>query len=100
MSYKERVTLYYYFESRYNPITKRKETEKNELETLPCNRNTLTAEKVRIEFGEVTKDINVIRLPKVLDYEPTHASMYGKEYKVIKTKTYQHSISLYVKEVV
>ena len=99
MSYKERVTLYYYFESVIIQLLNVRK-QKNELETLPCNRNTLTAEKVRIEFGEVTKDINVIRLPKVLDYEPTHASMYGKEYKVIKTKTYQHSTSLYVKEVV
>lgn len=100
MNYKDRVTLYHRFESRYNPTTKRKDVVKNKLETIPCNRNALTAENVRIEFGEVAKDINVIRVPKVLVYEPTHASIEGKEYKVIKIKHYQHTTSLYVREIV
>nr|DAZ23496.1 MAG TPA: head closure knob [Caudoviricetes sp.] len=100
MNYKNRVTLYHRFESRYNPITKRKEIDKNEIEITPCNINCLTAENARIEFGEIARDINIIRIPKSIIYSPTHASLDGKEYKVVKIKFYQHSTSLYVKEVV
>ncbi|CAM4010131.1 hypothetical protein CD116_13520 [Staphylococcus schweitzeri] len=99
MNYKDRITLYYYSESRYNPETKRKEINKDNLGTFACNINSLTAENVRLEFGEITKDINVVRIPKVIGVNPTHALINSKQYKIVKVKHYQRTTSLFIKEV-
>ncbi|HCV1856342.1 hypothetical protein [Staphylococcus aureus] len=101
MNYKERVTLLHRFDSKYNPTTKRKEIIKDEIGTFACNVNALTAENVRLEFGEVSKDINVIRLPTMIEIDiPTHAIIADKLYKVVKLKHYAHTTSIYAKELV
>lgn len=101
MNYKERVTLLHRFDSKYNPTMKRKEIIKDEIGTFACNVNALTAENVRLEFGEVSKDINVIRLPTMIEIDiPTHAIIADKLYKVVKLKRYAHTTSIYAKELV
>ncbi|PTK53122.1 hypothetical protein FNL11_01910 [Staphylococcus haemolyticus] len=99
MNYKDRVTLYNQSESRYNPATKRKEVTREYIENVVCNRNCLTAENTRVEFGEITQDINVLRIPKVINYIPTHALIENREYKIVKVKHYQHTTSIFIREI-
>lgn len=101
MRYKDRVVFIVAKVEKYNPISKKKETEKKYYEELPCNINALSRERVKLEFGESYKDITIVRLPHAIDFVPTHAMIRDIDYKVVNVRKYdEHVTSVFLSEVV
>ena len=84
MRYQDRIVIFNYKPSRYNPITKSRLSN---------------AETTRLEFGEVVSNVAIARLSTIINSQPTHATIHDKLYKVLKIKQYHHSTSLFLKEV-
>lgn len=85
--------------AKYNPITKKKEVVNKVHDSLPCNINALSRERVKLEFGETFKDITVVRLPHKIDFVPTHAMIRDIDYKVVNVRQYDgHSTSIFLSE--
>ncbi|EGQ1310165.1 hypothetical protein C2L55_RS00385 [Staphylococcus pseudintermedius] len=99
MRYSERVDLVVEERSKYNPLTKKKEATYKTYTKIPCNVNRLSRERTQLEFGEMAKDVSVVRLPKQLKFEPTHVLLKGRKYKVMDIRVYDHSTSLFISEV-
>ncbi|AAX90748.1 minor head protein [Staphylococcus phage 187] len=99
MRYSERVDLVVEEISKYNPLTKKKEVTQKAYSNLPCNVNRLSRERTQLDFGEMAKDVSVVRLPKQLKFEPTYVLLKGRKYKVIDIRVYDHSTSLFISEV-
>ncbi|PCF42049.1 hypothetical protein B5C06_07335 [Staphylococcus delphini] len=99
MRYFKRVDLVVEQTSRYNPLTKRKEATQKTYSNIPCNVNKLSRERTQLEFGEIAKDVSVVRLHKQLKFEPTHVLLKGRKYKVMDIRVYDHSTSLFISEV-
>lgn len=99
MRYSERVDLIVEELGKYNPLTKKKEVVQKTYTNVPCNVNRLTRERTQLEFGEMAKDMSVVRLPKQLRFEPTHVFLKGRKYKIMDIRVYDRSTSLFVSEV-
>ncbi len=99
MRYYSRATLVIEQQNRYNPLTKKKEVVQKTYSNVPCNVNRLSRERTQLEFGEMAKDMSVVRLPKQLRFEPTHVFLKGRKYKIMDIRVYDRSTSLFVSEV-
>ncbi|MCU5745900.1 hypothetical protein N9R04_04085 [Staphylococcus sp. SQ8-PEA] len=99
MRHSERVELVVEERSKYNPSTKQKETTYKTYAKIPCNVNKLSKKRTQLEFGEMAKDVSVVRLPNSMKLEPTHVFLKGRKYKVMDIRVYNHSTSLFISEV-
>lgn len=99
MRYQDRIVIFNYKPSRYNPITKSRLSIKENVLDETCQYNELNAETTRLEFGEVVSNVAIARLSTIINSQPTHATIHDKLYKVLKIKQYHHSASLFLKEV-
>lgn len=100
MRYENRVTLVKEGQRRYDPDAgKYVSTESNIYDSLPCNLSPLSPERTAIEFGEVTRDINIIRINNRVDKPVTHAYIDGSKYTVIRPVKYRRDTVFYVEEV-
>ncbi|RYS38810.1 hypothetical protein [Staphylococcus pseudintermedius] len=66
MRYSERDDLVVEERSKYNPLTKKEEASYKTYTKIPCNVNRLSKERTQLEFGEMPKDVTVVRLSKQL----------------------------------
>lgn len=100
MRYENRATLVKEGARRYNPDTgKYTNTEQNIYESVPCNKSPLSPERTAVEFGEVTRDISIIRLNNSFDKAVTHAYIDGVKYLVVRSIKYRRDTVFYIEEV-
>lgn len=101
LRYDQRVEFTIENTGNYNPRTSKYENKViKRWNALPCNINPLSASKTALEFGDVTKSINVIRINYEIDKRPTHAYVNDKKYIILKYIVDRHHTSFYVEEVV
>ncbi|MBO1199115.1 hypothetical protein J3T65_05215 [Staphylococcus simiae] len=99
MRYQDRIVIFNYKSTRYDPITKSRLSIKENETEITCYYNELNAEATRLEFGEVVSNVAIARLSTRISSSPTHATIHDKLYKVLKIKQYHNSTSLFLKEV-
>lgn len=56
-------------------------------------------QRTNLEYGDVTKDINVIRLNGRFEPKVTHAYIKGSKYIITKRIDYEHDTVFYAEEV-
>lgn len=100
MRYEHRATLVKEGERRYDPDTgKYTNPKQNIYEAVPCNKSPLSAERTAVEFGEVTRDISIIRLNNHFEEAATHVYIDGVKYQVIRAVKYRRDTVFYIEEV-
>lgn len=103
MRYDERVNIVHRQDGTYNPDTGKKESTNIVLfDNVPCNVNPLSPARAQASFGNVYKDITVIRLQRSNNDDltrATHAYVNGRAYKIVKVVEYRHDIAIYANEV-
>lgn len=100
MRYEDRATLVKEGAKRYDPDTgKYTSPEQHIYNAVPCNKSPLSAERTAVEFGEVTRDISIVRLNNRFDEAVTHTYVNGVKYVVIRTVRYRRDTVFYVEEV-
>lgn len=100
MRYDNRVKFVIEKDKVYNPKTSKYEKAVNFYETLPCNISPLSSQRTALEYGDVKKHINVIRIQGVFDEPVTHAYVEGKKYLIVRPVQYRHDTVFYVEEVI
>lgn len=99
MRYDNRVVFVTEKEKIYNPQTSKYEKSIEHSEPIPCNFNPLSSQRTALEYGDVKKSINVIRLRGNYTKLVTHALIDGKKYLITKPIHYRHDTVFYVEEV-
>lgn len=100
MRYENRATLVKEFAKEYNPDTGKSEAPAPvNYDTVPCNISPLSAERTALDFGDVARDINIIRLNNRFDKYVTHAYVDGTKYLIVKHVKYRRDTSLFVEQV-
>ncbi|ANS90310.1 hypothetical protein [Staphylococcus pseudintermedius] len=85
MRYDKRVDFTIEEIDGYNPGTSKYDKKiAKKWSTMPCNINPLSTSKTVLEFGDVTKGINVLRIHRPIGERPTHAYVNGVKYTIIK----------------
>ena len=98
MRFEDRIDLIVQKVAKYNPVTEKKESTEMILSNIPCNSSALSRERVLAQFGEVYKDITVVRFNHELDIIPTHALLRNRRYRVADVRIYRHKTSIYLHE--
>ena len=83
----------------YNPKTSRTETYEKRYDAIPCNISPLSPQKTVVQYGDINKDINVIRLNGHFEPTVTHAYINDAKYQITKRIDYEHDTVFYVEEV-
>ncbi|MDW3782131.1 MULTISPECIES: hypothetical protein [Staphylococcus] len=99
MRYDNRVIFAIEKEKVYNPKTSKTEQSMEVLEPIPCNFSPLSSQRTALEYGDVKKRMNVIRLNGNYNYPVTHAYIDNKKYLIVKPIYYRHDTVFYVEEV-
>ncbi|WP_432368685.1 hypothetical protein [Staphylococcus chromogenes] len=99
MRLSERVTFVTEGERKYNPKTSKTEVVTINHRGMPCNINPLKRERVRVEFGNLTRDISVVRVRGSIAPRPTKALVKGRKYNVVDTRYYHGITSVFVEEI-
>lgn len=99
MRYDNRVTFAIEKEKVYNPKTSKTEKPIEVLEPIPCNFSPLSSQRTALEYGDVKKRVNVIRLQGNYTEPVTLAFIDDKKYLIVKPIYYRHDTVFYVEEV-
>lgn len=99
MRYSNRVRFVVEVKGTYNPKTSKYENTERVLSPIPCNYSPLSPSKTTLEFGDVKKRINVIRLNGHFDQNVTHAFIKGIKHQIVKRIDYEYDTVFYVEEV-
>ncbi|PAK64095.1 hypothetical protein B9K00_08650 [Staphylococcus caprae] len=99
MRYNKRVAFSKEAKSKYNPKTSQYEVSETVYDEIPCNISPLSPQRTSLEYGDVKKDINVIRLNGHFEPFVTHAYVKGIKYLITKKISYEHDTVFYVEEV-
>lgn len=100
MRYEHRATLVKEGQKRYNPDTGKYEFAGQQVySSVPCNKSPLSPQRTAVEFGEVTRDISIIRLNNRFDEPVTHAYIDGVKYLIVRPVRYRRDTVFYIEEV-
>lgn len=99
MRYNKRVVFAKETKGKYNPKTSRTETYEKRYDAIPCNISPLSPQKTVVQYGDINKDINVIRLNGHFEPTVTHAYINGTKYQITKRIDYEHDTVFYIEEV-
>ncbi|MEN4469045.1 hypothetical protein [Staphylococcus hominis] len=99
MRYNKRVVFAKETKGKYNPKTSRTETYEKRYDAIPCNISPLSPQKTVVQYGNINKDINVIRLNGRFHPTVTHAYINDVKYQITKRIDYAHDTVFYVEEV-
>lgn len=99
MRYNKRVVFAKETKGQYNPKTSRTETYEKLYDAIPCNISPLSPQKTVVQYGDINKDINVIRLNGHFEPTVTHAYINDAKYQITKRIDYEHDTVFYVEEV-
>ncbi|COD84766.1 MULTISPECIES: hypothetical protein [Staphylococcus] len=99
MRYNKRVQFAVETKGAYNPKTNKTEKVERVYDPIPCNISPLSVEKTVVEFGDIKKAINIIRLNGHFEAKVTHAYINGVKYLIVKKINYEHDTVFYVEEV-
>lgn len=84
---------------KYNPKISRTEIYEKRYDAIPCNISPLSPQKTVVQYGDINKDINVIRLNGHFEPTVTHAYINDTKYQITKRIDYEHDTVFYVEEV-
>lgn len=99
MRYNKRVAFAKETKGQYNPKTSKIETYEKHYDAIPCNISPLSPQKTVVQYGDINKDINVIRLNGRFEPTVTHAYINNVKYQITKRIDYEHDTVFYVEEV-
>lgn len=99
MRYNKRVAFAKKIKGQYNPKTSKTETYEKRYDAIPCNISPLSPQKTVVQYGDIKKDINVIRLNGHFEPTVTHAYINNTKYQITKRIDYEHDTVFYVEEV-
>lgn len=99
MRYNKRVVFAKETKGKYNPKTSRTETYEKRYDAIPCNISPLSPKKTVVQYGDINKDINVIRLNGHFEPTVTHAYINDTKYQITKRIDYEHDTVFYIEEV-
>lgn len=100
MRYDKRVTLAFRGDPAYNPDTgKTEEPEQIIYTDKPCHRSPLSPQRTAVTFGNVQRDVSLIRLQGQVRDKINHAYMDDREYTVVQHTYYRHDTVMYLEEV-
>ncbi|MCE5049715.1 hypothetical protein KJB67_03715 [Staphylococcus haemolyticus] len=99
MRYNKRVVFAKETEAKYNPKTSRTETYEKRYDAIPCNISPLSPQKTVVQYGDINKDINIIRLNGHFEPTATHAYINDTKYQITKRIDYEHDTVFYIEEV-
>ena len=99
MRYNKRVKFSKEIKGGYNPKTSKYDVKEQVYNEVPCNISPLSPQRTNLEYGDVTKDINVIRLNGRFEPKVTHAYIKGVKYIITKRIDYEHDTVFYAEEV-
>lgn len=99
MRYNKRVVFAKETKGKYNPKTSRIETYEKRYDAIPCNISPLSPQKTVVQYGDINKDINVIRLNGHFEPTVTHAYINDTKYQITKRIDYEHDTVFYIEEV-
>ena len=99
MRYNKRVAFAKEIKGQYNPKTSKTETYEKRYDAIPCNISPLSPQKTVVQYGDINKDINVIRLNGHFEPTVTHAYINDAKYQITKRIDYEHDTVFYVEEV-
>lgn len=99
MRYNKRVVFAKETKRKYNPKTSKTETYEKRYDAIPCNISPLSPQKTVVQYGDINKDINVIRLNGHFEPTVTHAYINDTKYQITKRIDYEHDTVFYIEEV-
>ena len=99
MRYNKRIAFAKESKGKYNPKISQYETTEDVYDEIPCNISPSSPDRTSLEYGDVKKDINIIRLNGRFEPRVTHAYIKGIKYLVTKKISYEHDTVFYVEEV-
>lgn len=99
MRYDSRVSFIWEGDKVYNPNTSKYERDTITYESIPCNRNPLSLQRTSLEFGDVQRDISVLRLRGSFGKKVTHAIVDDIKYIVVRPVRYRHDAVFYIEAV-
>ncbi|WP_342610254.1 hypothetical protein [Staphylococcus hsinchuensis] len=100
MRYSDRITFERQGAKVYNPKTSRYElTNSIRYENIPCNLSPLSRQRTALEYGDVKRDINIVRLQGQFLNEVTHAYIGQRQYLIVDKIVYMHDTVYYIEEV-
>ncbi|GMX40813.1 hypothetical protein ScKU71_20410 [Streptococcus canis] len=99
MRYNKRVKFSKETKGSYNPKTSKYDVKEKVFDIVPCNISPLSPQRTSLEYGDVTKQINVIRLNGHIEPQVTHAYIKGSKYIITKRIDYEHDTVFYAEEV-
>jgi len=99
LRYNKRVSFSKETKGSYNPKTSKYDVKEKLYVEVPCNISPLSPQRTNLEYGDVTKDINVIRLNGRFEPKVTHAYIKGSKYIITKRIDYEHDTVFYAEEV-
>lgn len=100
MRYTDRVTLFSKGNKVYNPQTSSYEYKNSsEYKNIPANISPLSKARTSVEYGDIKRDINIVRLQGNFKEEVTHAKIKDKQYLIVNQIDYYHDTVFHVEEV-
>jgi len=99
LRYNKRVKFSKEIKGGYNTKTSKYDVKEQVYSEVPCNISPLSPQRTNLEYGDVTKYINVIRLNGHFEPQVTHAYIKGVKHIITKRIDYEHDTVFYVEEV-
>lgn len=100
MRYDQRARLVYEGDKRYNPNTGKTEKDISIIYTsIPCHKSPLSPERTAVEFGNVQRDVSIIRLRGQILDNVSHAYIDDRKYIVVRHTYYRHDTVMYLEQV-
>ena len=87
-------------DKRYNPDTGKTEKVVSIFYTgIPCHKSPLSPERTAVDFGNVQRDISIIRLRGQIMDNVSHAYINDRKYIVVRHTYYRHDTVMYLEQV-
>lgn len=100
MRYDQRVKLVYEGDKWYDPNTGKSEKVVSIIYTsIPCHKSPLSPERTAVEFGNVQRDLSIIRLRGQIMDNVSHAYINDRKYIVVRHTYYRHDTVMYLEQV-
>ena len=100
MRYDQRTKLVYEGAKRYNPNTGKTEKDERIIYTsIPCHKSPLSPERTAVEFGNVQRDVSIIRLRGQILDNVSHAYINDRKYIVVRHTYYRRDTVMYLEQV-
>lgn len=100
MRYTDRVTLLTKGNKVYNSKTSSYEYKNSsEYKDIPANISPLSKARTSVEYGDIKRDINIVRLQGNFEHDVSHALIKDKQYLIVNQIDYYHDTVFHVEEV-